>query len=212
MNKTLLTAMLILIPQLAAAGTQCDLIQVQCLPSVGELQLKVHSKECTDVLWYTSDELAIYEQDNIYRPYEHNKAYEGEGRSYEGHPEQPRNFICNMGENTIELELGVTDMDMYKSSYDCLNSHMYLAYMKFGYNGKAVSDKLYFDNYGFCLPGNVKGVKHIYRVLVRPEDKNTMELFFQDGFMHHIFGNVWLKGSANKPITNETIQLSDYVD
>ena len=215
MKKYIVTTACLVFSQVFALSAwalpTCDFIQVECLPSVKQMQLKVYPQDCTKAWWYTSDELARYEADNIYRPYEHHKAYERSGRKsgdYTEHPQKPRNFICNMGENTIQLELGVTSPD--KSSYDCQSKYGYLAYMKFDYNGKAVSDKLYFNNYGFCLKGATKGIKHLYQVLARPDGKDTLEMFFQDGFIHDISGSGWLRGTTDKSITNEDLQRYEY--
>lgn len=207
-KKIFITGFIILLPQVVALSAwalpTCDFIQVQCLPSIKEMQLKVHPQDCTKAWWYTADQLAIYEQDHIYRPYEHNKAYEEKGDSYNNHPEKPRHFICNMGKNTIELELGATRPD--PEDNDCQSSYGYLPYTKWKLNGQEVSEKLYFNNYGYCLKGAPKGVNHIYQTVVKPDSDKQLQLVVQDGFEHKIYVTYMHFGTLERPILLKAFQ------
>ena len=207
MYKFILLTLITLAPSKAFAAASCEFIQVQCLPSIQQMQLKRHYTTCIESRWYSADELARYEADNIYRPYEHHKDYERETMSYANQPEQPRNFICNMGENTIELELGITHPR--KSSRDCQSSYGYLAYMKLKLNGAEVSEKIYFDNLSNCLEGLPDGKKVLYEVIVRAKDNATLQLNFLDGFLHKIYGTQEHIGTAKDPITYEDVHLDE---
>ena len=186
----------------------CDFIQVECLPSVKQVQLKVHPQDCTKAWWYTSDELARYEADNIYRPYEHHKAYERSGRKsgdYTEHPQKPRNFICNMGENTIQLELGVTRPD--PKDYDCQSSYGYLPYMKWMLNGEKVSEKLYFNNVSNCLEGKPFGTRAVRHLVAEAYDSEALVLDIIAGWRPSLIKAGYLIGSSKKPISYEDLAI-----